>query len=319
MFVSRVQTPAVATISVIVLDTTTVAAVPLANLEVVQVIAVAILLEFLDPATFRFFLFGASFSFWVQALTQTAVLFSLGFIEFAAVTTVPIARAVVIGVVAKAVTFEDEVGFTTARAFWCFFKYFRVEARALLAVTVLFFGFCATAIATVPIASTLVVAVVALAVSLPGVYLAGARARGFALDVLLVLALAVNTMSILILLPATVTAVPVTSTVVVGIVTGLVPFPCQNLATPLAFLVGDFWVIAFAVLAMTVLTLGALLVAAAVTAVPIAATKVIEVVTETIATPNVHPTFFVTPDVCAINHQALVVGVLALAIAAVLF
>jgi len=35
LFVSRVQTPAVATISVIVFDTTTVAAVPLANLEVV--------------------------------------------------------------------------------------------------------------------------------------------------------------------------------------------------------------------------------------------------------------------------------------------
>ena len=36
-------------------------------------------------------------------------------------------------------TFEGEVGFTTARAFWCLFKYFRVEARALLAVTVLFY------------------------------------------------------------------------------------------------------------------------------------------------------------------------------------
>lgn len=277
----------------------------------------AILLEFLDPATFRFLLFGARFSFWVQALTQTAVLFSLGFIEFAAVTTVPIASAVVIGIVAKAVTFEGEVGFTTARTI---FRYFLVEALALLAVTVLFFGFCATAIATVPIARTLVVAVVALAVSLPGVYLAGARvATGFALVVIFVLALAVNTMSILIFLPATVTAVPVTSTVVVGIVTGLVSFPCQNLATPFACLFGDFWVITFTVLAMTVLALGALLVAAAVTAVPITATKVIEVVTETIATPNVHPAFFVTPDVCAINHQALVVGVLALAIAAVLF
>jgi len=279
----------------------------------------AILLEFLDPATFRFLLFGARFSFWVQALTQTAVLFSLGFIEFAAVTTVPIASAVVIGIVAKAVTFEGEVGFTTARTFWSFCKYFRVEALALLAVTVLFFGFCTTAIATVPIARTLVVAVVALAVSLPGVYLAGARVATEFACVLFVLALAVNTMSILILVPATVTAVPVTSTVVVGIVTSLVSFPCQNLATPLAFLFEDFWVITFAVLAMTVLALGALLVAAAVTAVPITATKVIEVVTETIATPNVHPAFFVTPDVCAINHQALVVGVLASAIAAVLF
>ena len=37
------------------------------------------------------------------------------------------------------------------------------------------FRFCATAIATVPIASTLVVAVVALAVSLPGVYLCTAN------------------------------------------------------------------------------------------------------------------------------------------------
>ena len=37
------------------------------------------------------------------------------------------------------------------------------------------FGFCTTAIATVPIASTLVVAVVALAVSLPGEYLCKAN------------------------------------------------------------------------------------------------------------------------------------------------
>ena len=37
------------------------------------------------------------------------------------------------------------------------------------------FGFCTTAIATVPIARTLVVAVVALAVSLPGVYLCTAN------------------------------------------------------------------------------------------------------------------------------------------------
>ena len=36
-------------------------------------------------------------------------------------------------------TFEGEVGFTTARTFWSYFKYFRVEARALLAVTVLFY------------------------------------------------------------------------------------------------------------------------------------------------------------------------------------
>lgn len=278
----------------------------------------AILLEFLDPATFRFLLFGGSFSIWVQALTQTAVLFSLGFIEFAAVTTVPTASAVVIGIVAKAVTFEGEVGFTTAITVFIFFII--VEALALLAVSVLFFGYCATAIATVPIARTLVVAVVALAVSLPGVYLAEARvAFFFALEEIFVLALAVNTMGILILVAAAVTAVPATSTVVVGIVTGLVSFPCQNLATPIAFLFVDFWVITFAVLAMTVLALGALLVAAAVTAVPITATKVIEVVTETIATPNVHPAFFVTPDVCAINYQALVVGVLALAIAAVLF
>ena len=43
--------------------------------------------------------------------------------------------------------------------------------------------------------------------------------------------------------------------VLVGIVTSLVSFPCQNLATPLAFLFEDFWVITFAVLAMTVLAL----------------------------------------------------------------
>jgi len=189
----------------------------------------------------------------------------------------------------------------------------------LLAVTVLFCRFCATAVATVPIASTLVVAVVALAVSLPGVHLARARATGIFIDVVCILALAVNTMSILVFLPAAVTAVPVASTVVVGIVAGLVAFPCHNLATPFAFIFDDIWVIASAVLAMTVLALGALLVAAAVTAVPITATKVVEVVTETIATPNVHSTFFVTPDVCAINEQAFVVGVLALAIATMLF
>jgi len=121
LFKSRVQTPALATKLVIVFDTTTVAAVPVANLGVVRIIAIAVLLEFLDPATFRFFLVGARFSLGVQALTQIAVRLSLGFIELAAVTTVPIARAVVIGIVAIAVTFEGEVGTTTARAFRCFF------------------------------------------------------------------------------------------------------------------------------------------------------------------------------------------------------
>jgi len=115
VFVIWVQASAVGTVFIIVVATA-VTTVPAANLEVVQVIAFTVALELLDPTTFRFRLFCARFKFRIQTLTKSAVLFSLlvGF-DIATIAAIPGTSVVIIGVVAKAITFEDEVGETTSR------------------------------------------------------------------------------------------------------------------------------------------------------------------------------------------------------------
>lgn len=156
--------------------------------------------------------------------------------DCATVSAIPIACTVVVCVVAKAVPFEDEVGTATSRA-----RFRRVQAGALLTISVLLFTFGTTAIAAVPAASTIIVAVIAFAVSLPGVNLALPVAVRIGFDELGVHALAINTMIEFVVLPAAVTSVPITSTDVVGVVAGLVAFPCRNLATTVAFANG-LWV-----------------------------------------------------------------------------
>lgn len=94
-------------------------------------------------------------------------------VGFAAVTTIPITRTVIIGIVANAVTFENKVGATAPLALPLDVR--RIEAGALLAVAVLHFCFGKAAIAAVPVTSTVVVGVVTLAVSFPRVYLAFPR------------------------------------------------------------------------------------------------------------------------------------------------
>lgn len=302
----------------IILVTTAVAAVPVANLVVVQVIAFTILHERLDPATFRFFLGLFAFKLWVEAVTESAMLCGLRLFvgwDIATVATIPIACTIVIGIIAIAVAFKDEVGEATATAL--LLDYFLVEAGTCLAVPVLHFRFVATAIATVPIATTFIVAVVALAISLPGVHLAVPNASRFFLDIFGVLAFAINTVVIFVFWPAAVTAVPVASAVVIAIVAGLITFPSYNLAMPFAF--SELWVQAFAFVAVAVLPLCVFLVAAAVTTVPTAAAMVVLVVAEIVTTPNVHRTLFGALNTFTINEQAFVIGVLALALATVHF
>lgn len=157
-------------------------------------------------------------------------------VDVATVTTIPIARAVVVCIVAKAIPFEDEVGAATSRA-----RFRRVPAGALLTIPVLLFTFGTTAIAAVPITSTIIVAVIALIVSLPGVNLALPLAIWIVFDELGVHALAINTMIEFVVLPAAVTSVPIASTDVVGVVAGLVAFPCRNVTTTVAF-GGSLWI-----------------------------------------------------------------------------
>lgn len=225
VLVQWVQTSAVGTI-LIILVTTAVATIPVANLVVIQVIAFTILHERLDPATFRSFLDLFAFILWVEAVAESTMphglLLFVGW-DIATVASIPIARAIVIGIVAIAVTFKDEVGEATSTAF--LLDYFLVEAFACLAVPVLHFRFVATAITTVPSATTFIVAVVAFAISLPGVHLAAPSASRFVLDVFGVLAFALNTVVIFVFWPAAVPTVPVASAVVVAIVAGLVTFP----------------------------------------------------------------------------------------------
>jgi len=222
----RVLTSAQAAELVIIFLATAVAAIPVANSEVVQVVTVFIALKLLDPATFWFILDRCSTCFisWVQTIAKCAVLVCFCHVEFvdcATVTTIPIACAVVVCVVAKAIPFEDEVGAATSRT-----RFRRVQAGALLTISILLFTFGTTAIAAVPVASTIVVAVIAFIVSLPGVNLALSFAVRIGFDVLGVHALAINAMIEFVVLPAAVTSVPITSTDVVGVVTGLVAFPC---------------------------------------------------------------------------------------------
>lgn len=180
------------------------------------------------------------------------------------------------------------------------------------------FGFGTTTITTVPITATVVVFVVTLAVSHPGEHLAVTKTIRILFYELRILAHAINAVVKLIFFtPAAVTTVPVATTVVVCIVASLVAFPCQNLASTLAF--ACVWVLTLAFLAVTVLFLCVFLAATAVTAIPATATDVVRVVAEIITTPNVYPALSIAFDTFTVYDHALVVGVMAFAVATVHF
>lgn len=279
-----VQASALSTILVIFV-TTAVATIPIANLVVVQVIAVAVSYKLLNPATFWLRLFLLIFELRVEAGAESAVVFSVRFIfDVATVATIPITRAVVVGIVTIAVAFEDEMSATTALEFDI-----RIKTGALLAVTELHFAFGSATITSIPVTTAIVVIVVTLAVTLPRVYLAGSRATFIFFFVLRIQAAAIDAMGVFVLFPATVTAVPTASTVVVIIVTGVVTLPCDNFATTFTCLL-DVGVQTLTFGAVAVLGRRVFLVSATVTAVPTTAAYVVDIVAISIAFPNMYPT-----------------------------
>ena len=124
-------------------------------------------------------------------------------------------------------------------------------------------------------------------------------------------------MRVFVFCPATVTAVPVTSTVVIRIVTGLIAFPCYDFATTFAF--GDSRVQTLAFRAVAVLGLCVFFVAATVTPVPTTATNVIDVVAIAIAFPNMYPAFRTAFHNFAVDENALVIRVFTHTVATVCF
>lgn len=314
IFAIWVQASALSAILVIFVATA-VATIPIANLVVVQVIAIAVTRKLLDPATFWLSLFRLGFELRVETGAESAVLLSFGFIalDVATVATIPIARAVVIGIVTEAVAFENEVSATTALTLNIL-----IETGALLAVTELHFAFGSTTIASIPVTTAIVVIVITLAVTLPRVYLAGSRATFIFFFVFRILAGAVDTMGVFVLFSATVTAVPTASTVVVIIVTGLITLPRGNFATTFACLL-DFRVQTLAFRAVAVLRRRVFKVSAAVTAVPTTAAYVVNVVAIAIAFPNMYPTFSAAFHHFAVDEKALVIRVTTHAVATVCF
>lgn len=315
IFLLWVQASALRAILVIFV-TTAVATVPIANLEVVQVIAIAVTFKLLDPATFWLSLFFLlAFELRVETGAESAVLLSFGFIglDVATVATIPTARAVVIGIVTEAVAFENEVSATTALTFDVL-----IETGALLAVTELHFAVGSATITSIPVTTAIVVIVITLAVTLPRVYLAGSRATFILGFVVRIQAVAIDTMGVFVFLSATVTAVPTASTVVVIIVTGLITLPCGNFATTIACLIGcRVQTVAFG--AVAVLGRRVFVVSAAVTAVPTAAAYVVNVVAIAIAFPNMYPTLSVAFHPFAVDEKALVIRVLTQAVFTVCF
>jgi len=167
---------------------------------------------------------------------------------------------------------------------------FGIQALALGAVGVVVIFGGSAAVATIPIATAVVIFVVTPLVAFP-VRLVAFFATGNAL-VFRVHATAFGAVLEIRLFAAAISSIPVTATVVVVVVTVAVPTPGKHFAFTVAR-VPYTWVFALAFLAIGILQLCALFrMSATVSAVPIAATVVVVVVTVAVALPLMHGAVF---------------------------
>ena len=153
----------------------------------------------------------------------------------ATVSTIPITATVVVTVVAVAIATPLEY-LTFSIAFLGHRR--RIAALTLLAVTILVliraFG-VSTAVSTIPVATTDIICVVAFSIALPLMHGAVFRALSIRVDKRLVQTRAFVTVAIVILEAATVSSVPVASTVVIFVIALFVLNPSEHLAWLAAF------------------------------------------------------------------------------------
>jgi len=153
----------------------------------------------------------------------------------ATVSAIPITATVVVTVVAVAIATPLEY-LTFSIAFLGHRR--RIAALTLLAVTILVliraFG-VSTAVSTIPVATTDIICVVAFSIALPLMHGAVFRALSIRVDKRLVQTRAFVTVAIVILEAATVSSIPVASTVVIFVITLFVLNPSEHLAWLAAF------------------------------------------------------------------------------------
>jgi len=144
---------------------TAVTSVPIASTAIVFVVTVSIFLKSRELATF---LSGTIFRFRfcaVQALAQLAI-FDVGFIS-AAVATVPIAAADIVVVIAEAVALELGSAAAFLEVINACITLFNVCAVLTFTFLAVFIVFGTATVAAIPIATSVVVVVIAVVIAFP--------------------------------------------------------------------------------------------------------------------------------------------------------
>lgn len=221
----------------------------------------------------------------IQALTIFTV--QVCCLPATAVTAVPVTATVVIAVITVSVSLPLPDFATPITVI----GHSRVQAQTLFAVIILVsLRAVSTAITAVPVATAYIVVVVTMPISLPWMDRAIFFAFGI-VNVFFIHAGAGVTVAVIVFEAATVTAIPVASTVVITVVTYFVTNPCQNFAWLAAF---HFCLIqACALIAVRERLRGQLFVGfcTTVAAIPITTTFVVAIV----AVPVTFPGIDITP------------------------
>jgi len=274
--------------------TTTVATIPFAATIVVLVVAAPItnpIWRFTVTVTFLFF--------WVAAFTVFAVLkLKLVSILATAVPIIPVASAIVIFIIASSISMESGSPAFTA-ILGTFFLGLRVSTSTLGAILKLFWvAALATAIATVPITTTIIIHVIASAIFLP--FFAAALAVTFAFTLTYLLRriqtlafLTVGKLAFITAMATAITTIPVTTTVVVVIITSTILLelrgPAHLTALTVWLRLGRIQTFAlFTILALPLVST----VATTIPTVPVTSTVVISIITTTITHPLLMKTIF---------------------------
>jgi len=204
-----------------------------------------------------------------------------------AVASIKVAIRVIILWIAMSVAFEMHVTFFSRFQLRLFFG---VQTLAHFAVQVVVFFGCATAVATVPSATAVVVFIIACFVSFPGRFMACfAASNSFVGRIFATAILAVKEFG---LFPTAVSAIPIATAVVVTVVAVTVPTPFVHFTFSIASC-SYRRVAAFALLAIAILVLIWIFgVSTAVSTVPVATANVVVVVTMSVSLPLMHRAVF---------------------------
>lgn len=159
----------------------------------------------------------------IQASAVCAIVELLVFARITtAVTIIPIASAIVVAIVTE--TIADEILLLTGRA--AFFD-LKVGIETLAVTAVIRLNVCATTITFIPVAAALVVFVVTESIPLVGWFSARPITRSFFISA--IKARAIRTEIVVIGAAAAVSAVPITTAIVVAVIAEAIPLPVHFL------------------------------------------------------------------------------------------